>query len=174
MDNESVIKYEVYLSPCGPIILGSHGDSLCLCVWTRSRKHENVIRKVCNFLHASIESGESDIIRKAKLELDEYFEGRRKEFTIPLLFAGSEFQIQVWNALLDIPYGKTVSYKGIADKIERPTAIRAVSGAVGSNPISIFNPCHRVIGIDNTLTGYAGGLDVKKFILSIEGIQFLV
>lgn len=101
-------------------------------------------------------------------ELQEYFEGKRKEFTVPLAMEGTEFQKKVWNALLKIPYGQTCSYKEIAIQIGSPGACRAVGMANNRNPIPILVPCHRVIGADGRLTGYAGGLDMKEKLLKLE------
>lgn len=101
-------------------------------------------------------------------ELDEYFDGVRTEFTVPLALVGTEFQRSVWAELRAIGYGTTRTYTELATSIGRPTAIRAVAAANGRNPVSIVVPCHRVIGSDGTLTGYAGGLDRKRFLLDRE------
>jgi len=101
-------------------------------------------------------------------QLEEYFSGQRREFTVPLEFAGTEFQCRVWSELKKIPYGETVSYAELARRIGNPAAVRAVAAAVGANPISIFVPCHRVVGSDGSLTGYAGGLDAKRLLLDLE------
>lgn len=111
----------------------------------------------------------SEEIKKCKIELEEYFNGIRDEFSVKVDFKrGTEFQKKVWNALKDIPYGKTVSYKDIACKIGNPKASRAVGGANNKNPISIIVPCHRVIGKNGALVGYGGGLDRKECLLNIE------
>ena len=104
-----------------------------------------------------------------KAELDEYFGGRRRTFDIPLLTVGTDFQKSVWQALLEIPYGETRSYMQIAERIGTPKGVRAVAQALGANGISILIPCHRVIGADGTLTGFAGGLDAKRRLLETEG-----
>ncbi|MGH9157355.1 MAG: methylated-DNA--[protein]-cysteine S-methyltransferase [Acidimicrobiales bacterium] len=101
-------------------------------------------------------------------ELEEYFAGRRRRFQIPVLLAGTPFQLRVWDALLEIPYGRTVSYGHVAHRIGQPTASRAVGLAVGRNPIGIVVPCHRVIGSTGRLTGYAGGVDRKRHLLALE------
>ncbi len=106
--------------------------------------------------------------RETCKQLDDYFERRRTRFDLPLSLAGTQFQQLVWSALLDIPYGTTTSYAGIARQINRPTATRAVGSANGRNPIPIIIPCHRVIGRDGTLTGFGGGLPVKNFLLQLE------
>lgn len=104
-------------------------------------------------------------------ELTEYFLGKRKQFTVPLHLVGTEFQKKVWRALLEVPYGKTVTYKDIAKKIGNPKALRAVGMANNKNKIPIIVPCHRVIGSDGKLTGYAAGLSIKEKLLKLEGIQ---
>jgi methylated-DNA-[protein]-cysteine S-methyltransferase len=109
------------------------------------------------------------VLVQAQQQLDEYFSGARKRFTVQLDFAGTEFQNKVWNALRTIPFGETRSYGAIADQIGSSKAVRAVGAANGRNPIPIIVPCHRVIGADGTLTGFAGGLDIKARLLSLEG-----
>jgi methylated-DNA-[protein]-cysteine S-methyltransferase len=108
-------------------------------------------------------------LREAIRQLKSYFAGKRTSFDLPLSPAGTEFQRQTWNALLEIPYGETRSYAQIAERIGRPKAVRAVGAANGSNPISIVVPCHRVIGSNGDLTGFGGGLDVKRKLLNLEG-----
>ena len=105
---------------------------------------------------------------RAAAELREYLAGQRRSFSVPLDLRGSSFQRQVWEALLRIPFGETRSYAGIAREVGRPMAARAVGGAVGNNPIAIIVPCHRVVGANGALTGYAGGLDRKRALLSLE------
>ena len=105
-------------------------------------------------------------------EISAYFRGELKSFSIVLNPYGTDFQKKVWNALLDIPYGTTVSYQQIAEHISSPKACRAVGGAVGRNPIPIIIPCHRVIGKNGDLTGFSSGLDIKKYLLSLEKIIF--
>lgn len=107
-------------------------------------------------------------LETARQQLEEYFAGARKEFDLPLTLAGTEFQVSVLEALLEIPYGKTVSYGDIAKRIGRPRAVRAVGAANGRNPIPIVVPCHRVIGSSGDLTGFGGGLDTKEALLRLE------
>ena len=108
------------------------------------------------------------MLLETERQLREYFEGRRKVFDLKLDFSGTEFQQKVWSALLTIPYGETRSYAQIAKQIGRPDAVRAVGAANGRNPISLIVPCHRVIGSDGSLTGYAGGLPAKRALLELE------
>jgi methylated-DNA-[protein]-cysteine S-methyltransferase len=102
-------------------------------------------------------------------QLLEYFSGKRKTFDFPLAPKGTPFQLDVWNALLEIPYGDTVTYAELARRIGRPAAVRAVGAANGANPIPVIIPCHRVIGSNGTLTGYGGGIERKQWLLALEG-----
>lgn len=126
------------------------------------------VPRICRQLRAQTEPGTSAVIESAAAELDEYFAGRRREFSVPVVLAGTAFQRQVWEELLKIPYGETATYADIAVRIGNPKAVRAVATAIGANPISIFVPCHRVVGSDGTLTGYAGGLPAKRYLLTLE------
>lgn len=117
---------------------------------------------------ALVESPEHPVLVEAQRQLGEYFAGARKVFSLPLDFAGTEFQRNVWSALLTIPYGETRSYGEIARQIGKPAAVRAVGAANGRNPLSIVAPCHRVIGSTGKLTGFAGGLGTKAFLLALE------
>lgn len=148
-----------YESPCGRLVLGLHGDSLCMCDWATSEIWD---------WESGIGIEESGIILEAKRELDEYFYGERKEFDIPLEPEGTDFQKAVWQELQRIPYGQTASYLEIARRIGRPRSVRAVANAIGRNKLSVFVPCHRVIGSDGSLTGYRGGLVAKTHLLRHE------
>ncbi|MEH7255254.1 methylated-DNA--[protein]-cysteine S-methyltransferase, partial [Neobacillus niacini] len=101
-------------------------------------------------------------------ELIEYFEGNRKNFSVPFDYHGTEFQVAVWNALCEIPFGETKSYSDIANYINKPAAVRAVGAAIGANPVLITVPCHRVVGKNGSLTGYRGGLEMKTQLLDLE------
>lgn len=122
-------------------------------------------------MKAVFREGTSPTLERAKTELDEYFAGERQSFDIPLHPVGTPFQLHVWNALLEIPYGETRSYMEIARRVDNPKGVRAVAQAIGANGISIFIPCHRVIGSDRSLTGFAGGLDAKSLLLKLEGTR---
>lgn len=119
-------------------------------------------------LDAEFIDGTSAVIETAVTQLDEYFAGERREFDVPLMFAGTEFQKQVWNELMQIPHGRTTTYGELACRIGRPAAVRAIANAVGSNALSVLVPCHRVLGADGALTGYAGGLPAKRHLLNLE------
>ncbi len=129
---------------------------------------ENFLLSVKFVNHNFIENKENKIIRQTIKQLNEYFNGKRKKFELPLNPKGTEFQKKVWLQLMNIPYGKTATYKDIATLIGNTNASRAVGNANNKNPIAIIIPCHRVIGSNNKLTGYAGGLDKKEKLLNLE------
>jgi len=116
----------------------------------------------------NIKENSNDIIDDTIFQLNKYFDGKLKQFTIPLNFTGTDFQIKVWNKLINIPYGQTKSYSEIAQLINNKKAVRAVGNANNKNPIPIIIPCHRVIGKNGKLVGYAGGLEIKQTLLAIE------
>lgn len=163
------INLQYYHSPCGELVLASVGEELCLCDWKDNPCAERNIRRLVSSLNAELKIETSPVSNETRRQLEEYFAGNRKAFSIPLHPVGTDFQLQVWNALLNIPYGATMSYSQIAAGIGSPNAVRAVSGAIGANGISILIPCHRVIGSNRSLTGYAGGLEAKRMLLEIEG-----
>ncbi len=165
---KDIIHIQRYVSPCGELMLGSFGDKLCLCDWRTGRYRDAVECRLRKKLNATFWESTSDILKAASGQLDEYFVGARTKFTVPLLFCGSDFQTAVWNELLEIPYGDAISYGGLARRLGKASAVRAVANANGANVISIFVPCHRVIGSDHSLTGYAGGLDAKRYLLQLE------
>lgn len=162
------IHIQYYNSPCGEIVLASMGDELCLCDWNEMPCAERNKHRLVKYMNAVFRVETSDVLEQTKKQLDEYFAGTRKTFDIPLHPVGTEFQQQVWNALLKIPYGETRSYKDIALSIANPKGIRAVAQAIGANGISILIPCHRVIGSNHSLTGFAGGIEAKRILLEIE------
>lgn len=160
-----------YSSPCGNLLLGSLGDRLCLCDWTNRHDASAVLSRLKRHMHADMVTGNSSVIYLAISQLDEYFLGTRKTFSIPLFFAGTPFQQAVWTALQGVPYGTTLTYLQLAEHINCPQSVRAVANAVGANAMSIFVPCHRIMGSNGTLTGYAGGLPAKRFLLQLESSQ---
>ncbi len=172
MKTRNTITVQPYTSPCGRLLLGSFNDKLCLCDWQVEKHRERVNERLKRILCADFKEGVSELTARAARQLDEYFTGKRRTFDIPLLFTGTDFQQKVWNELLHIPFGTTVSYGEMARRIDMPKAVRAVANANGANSISIFAPCHRVIGSDHSLTGYGGGLDTKQKLLELEGVFF--
>lgn len=170
MGEKNIIKINNYESPFGMLVLGSTGDRLCMCDWLDGKNHGAVKARLERMLDARFEEGVSKTAARAAQELDEYFSGKRTAFTVPLEFVGTGFQKKVWNALLEIPFGSTVSYVETAHRIGMPRSVRAVANAVGANPVSVLAPCHRVIGNDGSLTGYAGGMEVKRKLLKLENV----
>lgn len=157
-----------YQSPVGELLLGSYGDRLCLCDWAVGKHRTNNERSICRSLQASYEPGTSPVIEAAITQLEEYFAGNRTSFSIPLLFTGTPFQRQARHELERIPYAETISYSQQARRLGNPRAVRAVAAANATNPIAIFVPCHRVIGQNRRLTGYAGGLPAKEALILLE------
>lgn len=162
------IHTELYSSPYGELILGAYEDQLCLCDWRYRKSRENIDRRIQTGLKASFVDAGSLFIEECKGQLMQYFDGERKVFDLPILLVGSEFQKNVWNHLRGIPYGKTLSYASLSRKLGDEKAIRAVARANGDNALSIIVPCHRILGSDGSLTGYAGGLRAKQKLLQLE------
>lgn len=152
-------------SPVGALKLVANGSRLAAILWENDKP--NRVR-----LGPMSEAPDNPILMLTARQLDEYFAGTRNCFDLELEFVGSEFQKKVWAALLTIPFGETRTYSQIAAQIGHPAAVRAVGAANGRNPISIVAPCHRVIGASGKLTGFAGGLDAKERLLTLEGGQW--
>lgn len=171
MKEKNKIILREYESPCGALMLGAYGARLCMCDWMIGPRCEHVRSRLHRLLDAESVAGQSDVTDLAAAQLDEYFAGERRQFDVPLLLVGTDFQKMVWRALLTIPWSFTASYGDVARRIGMPHAVRAVAGANGTNSISIFVPCHRVIGSDHKLTGYAGGLAAKEYLLQLEKAQ---
>ncbi len=148
-------------SPVGALLLAADGEGLRLIEF-HSPRHP--MSKTDAW-----QEGDNPILAMARGQLDEYFAGTRQTFDLPLAPAGTEFQRTVWWALERIPYGRTISYAQLAAHVDRPSATRAVGAANGRNPLPIVLPCHRVIGADGSLTGFGGGLPVKRYLLQLEG-----
>ena len=168
MKGKNIIKVMHYRFLCGEMILGSFDGKLCLCDWADGRRRASVDQRLQRILNAEYVEGSSEVIEMARQQLNEYFLNKRREFDIPLLFVGTDFQKKVWNELLKIPYGKAISYGELAKRVGMPKSVRAVANANAVNAISIIIPCHRVIGSNGSLTGYGGGLERKRFLLELE------
>lgn len=158
-----------YEAPCGRLMLGIHGSSMVLCDWIIGDRIEKSLRRIEKFLREEepFRNDESMMVRAAR-ELDEYFAANRIEFSIPFKTYGTDFQRRVWKSLQKVVYGHTSSYKEIADSVGVTRGVRSVASAIAANPISIFVPCHRIVGKDGSLAGYAGGLEAKGFLLELE------
>ncbi len=160
--------YTLMESPLGPISL--HSDGTAVTGLYMAGSGEPPVRGEAGERRtAGVHNAAAGPLPEAVLQLNEYFAGRRKDFDLPMRLIGTEFQLRVWAALCEIPYGVTWSYGQLAERIQNPKACRAVGLANGRNPISILVPCHRVIGANGTLTGYGGGIDRKRWLLTHEG-----
>ena len=162
------INIQYFKTPFGELIMGSFDEKLCLCDWRYRKMRPQIDIRIQKALSAEYIEESSAVIQETQKQLNEYFSGDRTEFDIPLLPIGTEFQQNVWKHLLEIPYGKTESYLELARKMDKEKAIRAIASANGANAISIMIPCHRIIGSDGKLVGYAGGLSTKKKLLLLE------
>lgn len=150
------------------MLLGSCLGKLCLCDWQEASHRMSIDGRLCRALKARYVEGISPVIENAIAQLDEYFMGHRTNFDLPFMMVGTDFQKSVWTVLESIPYGSTTTYAAVARSVGRPKAVRAVANAIGANPMSIIVPCHRVVGNDMSMTGYAGGITVKHQLLELE------
>lgn len=153
--------YKMMSSPVGKLTLVAKASRLTAILWENDKPDR--VR-----LGPMQEENNCPVLVETERQLNEYFAGERNGFELELDFVGTEFQRKVWAALLTIPFGETRSYSDIAVQIGNPKAVRAVGAANGKNPISIIAPCHRVIGASGALTGFAGGLEAKKYLLTLE------
>ena len=154
----------------GELILGSFEGKLCLLDFRYRKMRKTVDERIKKGLNAKFAENNTEIIEKTLAELDEYFHGNRKVFDVPLKMVGTDFQKRVWEALLRVPFGTTSTYLQLAKNIKNEKAVRAVATANGANSMSIIIPCHRIIGSNGKLVGYAGGLPIKKQLLKLEQI----
>ncbi len=164
----SAIETIVYRSPFGEMILGAIDGELCLCDWRYRRLRNNIDSRISKSLNCGFVEKQNPVTEQAGRQLDEYFAGKRTAFDIPLKMAGSAFRQKVWHELAGIPYGHTISYLELAQRCGDEKAIRAVAAANGANALSIVIPCHRVVGSNGRMTGYAGGIDVKRKLIALE------
>jgi methylated-DNA-[protein]-cysteine S-methyltransferase len=156
-------------SPLGELILMATEDKLCLCDWKYRKMRASIDTRILDYYKTEEREESNEVINETIHQLNDYFEKKRTHFDIPLELIGTEFQQRVWQELQRISYGKTISYLQLSKNLGDEKAIRAAATSNGANGISILIPCHRVIGSDGSLTGYAGGLPAKKKLLIIEG-----
>ena len=168
LDGAAVVKVTRVVTPLGPMLAGSSGDALVLLEFADRRQLASQVKRIGRRLGAVYMPDESPVVARATSELNEYFEGRRREFGLPLLMLGTDFERSVWEALCEIPFGETRSYADVARRVGRPAAVRAVGRANGLNALAIVVPCHRVVGADGRLVGYGGGLWRKEKLLAGE------
>lgn len=151
-------------------MLGSFKNKLVLADWRYRKMRAQIDQRIQKDLDTNYVKEETEISNLTIEQLDQYFQGKRQRFDIPLQFVGTDFQQKVWQALTEIPFGKTLSYKQLSEKMNNPLGIRAIANANGANAISIIVPCHRVIGSSGQLVGYAGGLAAKQKLLQLENV----
>ena len=156
-----MIRYPYMDSPVDPLLLAADEYGLRLIEFHSPRHPRARLEQW--------EKGKNVVLDATRVQLEEYFAGTRKQFDLPLAPQGTPFQTTVWRMLATIAYGETISYAQLAQRVRKPTAMRAVGAANGRNPLPIVLPCHRVIGADGSLTGFGGGLPTKQFLLELEG-----
>jgi methylated-DNA-[protein]-cysteine S-methyltransferase len=160
-DKEKEYLFKTMKSPVGELKLVASNKGLVAILWEDDKPRRVQAREY-------VKKNDHPILLKTEKELKEYFAKKRKKFTVKTDFIGTDFQKKVWAALLTIPFAETRSYGDIAKQVGSPQAVRAVGGAIGKNPIAILAPCHRVIGTNGKLTGFAGGLNNKEILLGLE------
>lgn len=163
-----VIDFTRIETDLGTMVVCATDKGVCLLEFSDRKGLETELKQLAKYHNANIVQGQNKYFKQLKEELDAYFEGRLKEFKVPLDISGTDFQKQVWQALVEIPYGTTSSYLRQAEVLGKPSSVRAVANANGMNKIAIIIPCHRVVGSDGSLTGYAGGLWRKRKLIDLE------
>ena len=164
----NLIHTQYYSTALGELLLGSLDGQLCLCDWRYRKARESVDRRLQTRLNARYVEKPDKVIDQAIAQLEEYFSQQREVFDVPLMLAGTDFQKAVWEQLQQIPFGQTASYLQLAERMNNPKAVRAAASANGANALSIFVPCHRIVGSNGELVGYAGGLEAKRKLLGLE------
>ncbi len=166
MTNKINIGY--YKTRIGELIIGSYDKKLCILDFRYRKMRTSVDNRIKKYLKTDFIEQEDEIITETKKQIDEYLEGKRQGFNIPLLLLGTDFQKQVWNELLKVKYGETATYLDVAIRIDNSKAVRAVASANGANAIALIVPCHRIIESNGGLGGFGGGLSVKRRLLKLE------
>ena len=171
---ENTISIQYHKTRLAEFILGSFQNQLCLLDFRYRRMRSTVDKRIQNGLNAKFIEQPNSLLTLVCHQLEQYIEGDRSYFDIPLLLVGSSFQKRVWKALLQVPYNSTSSYLDLAKKLQLPKAVRAIASANGANAIAIIIPCHRIIGSDGSMVGYGGGTPVKKRLLKLEAQHRLI
>lgn len=167
--NADCIATQEIETPLGPMLAGATPDGICLLEFAAPGRLGPQLDALARLFRLPVRRAKHRHIDRLRRELDRYFTRRLERFTVPLVFPGTPFQVEVWKALLAIPYGETRSYEDVARAVGRPGAVRAVGTANGRNRIAVVIPCHRVINKSGALGGYGGGLGRKKRLLDLEG-----
>lgn len=168
LSGQTVVHVDRIPTPLGLMLVGATDDALCMLEFVDRRALPNQVKRVRRRLRAVFVPGSNAVIESIASEVNGYFDGERTTFDTPVLPCGTDFQQDVWRALLDVPYGETASYRDIARAVDREGAVRAVGTANGANALAIVIPCHRIVGADGQLTGYGGGLWRKQRLLDLE------
>lgn len=166
------IEIQYYKSPFGELILGSYDEQLCICDWRYRKMRSAIDKRITSKLQAQYLEKDNVVLQMVRNQLEQYFNSERRDFDLPLLFVGTDFQQKVWQQLALVPFGSTSTYLELAQGIGHIKAVRAVANANGANALSIIVPCHRIIGSNGQLVGYAGGLEAKKKLLMLEQDMF--
>ena len=167
-ENSGRLEIQYHKTKIGELVLGSYDSKLCLLDFRYRKMRFAVDNRLKKTLNAKFVVQDNKILKETRKQITEYLRAERKTFDLPILSVGSDFQKQVWEALLKINYGETASYLNIAKYIGNEKAVRAVASANGANAIAVIIPCHRIIGSDGELVGYGGGLPIKKRLLNLE------
>ncbi len=166
----SQINIQYHKTKIGELILGAFDEKLCILDFRYRRMRPTVDNRIKRGLKADFIEQKDETIDEAKRQVDEYLNEGRKDFDVPLLMVGTDFQKNVWKGLMKVPYGSTSTYLKLAKSINNEKAVRAVASANGANSIGLIIPCHRIIGSNGELVGYGGGLPVKKRLLKLEQV----
>jgi methylated-DNA-[protein]-cysteine S-methyltransferase len=164
-----MMKIKYIRTNLGEMILGEHDGRVCLCDWRHRSSRSSIDRRMEKYFADVFHEKPSAILDDLESQINQYIGGERQNFDIDFEVAGTEFQQKVWSALQTIPYGRTLSYKELALNVGDDKAFRAVANANGANALSLIIPCHRVIASDGSLGGYAGGIEAKRDLLTLEG-----
>lgn len=167
------IRFQNHKTAYGELVIGSFNEKLCLCDWRYRKMRVRIDERLKKGLKAEMVEAESPIVDTTIKQLNEYFNNQRQVFDIPLQMVGTDFQKNVWHELLEVTFGQSASYMQLAERLGDKKAVRAVANANGANAISIIIPCHRIIGRDGSLVGYAGGLPTKQELLQLENSLFI-
>ena len=167
-ENSGRLEIQYHKTKIGELVLGSYDSKLCLLDFRYRKMRFAVDNRLKKTLNAKFVVQDNKILKETRKQITEYLRAERKTFDLPILSVGSDFQKQVWEALLKINYGETASYLDIAKYIGNEKAVRAVASANGANAIAVIIPCHRIIGSNGELVGYGGGLPIKKRLLNLE------
>ena len=168
METTNVMYKSKINTPIGDMVACSTQKGICTLVFANEKRVDKIFEELKKESKVEFENGNNKYLTQLQNELEEYFEGTRKMFSVSLDMKGTDFRKSVWSELLKVPYGERRSYKEQALAMDKLTAIRAIASANGANKIEIIIPCHRIIGSNGSLTGYAGGLERKKWLLDFE------